>query len=339
MRIGIAGFGYMGKSRLRAILKIGQEIGELEIVGVYDPFFTRDETDNEFGEIRVFLEYEMLLAEALDWLIIATPHDVGAELCKKALEKDTKVLIEKPLGRSIAEAKELYSSQKYENQLWVGLNYRFFQGINQLLNDVNKGLFGELISINISMGHGYRPGGEKTWKLNQAKAGGGVLIDPGIHLLDLLILLGGNDIEPVTGLMYSGFWKTSIEEECHLLLRSSKVPMINFQVSVVKWRSTFRVEIYGKEGYGIVNGRGRTYGPQTYIRGKRWAWLSGESQRDTEELITNSNEEDVFEKELRALFFNESSTAKKIRPSNAKSALESMRLLSTCRQILGVMES
>ena len=75
-----------------------------------------------------------------------------------------------------------------------------------------------------------------------------------------------------------------------------------------------------------------------YIRGKRWAWLSGETQRDTEELVTNSNEEDVFEKELRALFFNSPDVTGKITPSTAENALEAMKLLSKCRNILCIKE-
>ena len=39
------------------------------------------------------------------------------------------------------------------------------------------------------------PGQEKTWKLNEERAGGGCLIDPGIHLLDLCMLLAPDGLE------------------------------------------------------------------------------------------------------------------------------------------------
>ena len=71
-----------------------------------------------------------------------------------------------------------------------------------------------------------------------------------------------------SGGCWSGFWKTGIEEDCHLLLGGKVIPSIDISVSVVRWRSTFRIELLGTEGYGLVEGRGRSYGPANLSKGR-----------------------------------------------------------------------
>jgi predicted dehydrogenase len=128
---------------------------------------------------------------------------------------------------------------------------------------------------------------------------------------------------------WRGFWNTGIEEEAQVLMHSGR-SIINLQLSVVRWRSTFRIEINGDEGYGIVEGRGRSYGKQRYVRGKRWGWSSGKPQKETEELVVETDGDDVFQKEISALFSGDSKGS--IGPCNGKEALASMTLLEACRK-------
>ena len=236
-----------------------------------------------------------------DWVIVATPHDIAVELVEQILPWGSRILMEKPFGRSLSEAQCLASQIRYPGQLWLGLNYRFFPGIAQAISDARQGIFGAIISVTMVLGHGGSPGMEKGWKFNAIKAGGGCLIDPGIHLLDLCHLVSPSGVTPLQGWRWTGFWKTGIEEECHLLLQGADF-VINLQVSVVRWRSTFRLEIQGTEGYGIVIGRGRSYGPQEYIRGKRWGWQNASTQADSEDHVLTSDCGTSFRDELRSLF-------------------------------------
>src|ERR1035441_4976780 len=72
-------------------------------------------------------------------------------------------------------------------------------GIRQAIRDALSGQFGTLINVSMVLGHGGAPGMEKGWKLDPIRAGGGCLIDPGIHLLDLCNLLAPEGLEPVGG--------------------------------------------------------------------------------------------------------------------------------------------
>lgn len=329
-KIILIGAGLIGKERLQAIRLLKGAGKELEISGVYDPFNTDIYTIAQNFETKSLSSIEDAFKLNPDWFFVATPHDVTFEILPSILKRGYKVLIEKPLGRSLSEAKQLFNSMIYPDQLYVGFNYRFFKGINTLLNDVQSGLFGKIISINLVLGHGGDPDMKKGWKLDPVRAGGGCLIDPGIHLLDICNLLSSN-IKVIDGLLWKGFWNTGIEEECHLLFKCETF-IINLQISIVRWRSTFYLEVNGTEGYGKVSGRNRSYGNQTYFRGKRWGWLQGKTQKESEELILETSGNNVFVDEIDALLF--STTKPGIRPCSAKEALINMELYENCLNIL-----
>jgi predicted dehydrogenase len=182
------------------------------------------------------------------------------------------------------------------------------------------------------MGHGCNPNIKDSWKLDPIRAGGGCLIDPGIHLLDLCQLMSKDKIKVRCGWSWNGFWKTGIEEECHFLLEADKF-LINLQVSIVKWRSTFRIEINGDKGYGIIEGRNRSYGKQRYIFGERWGWQKGCSQVESEILVSEESGEDVFTREIESLLYDVKST---LRPCSGKEAMENMKLLEECRKSINL---
>jgi 1,5-anhydro-D-fructose reductase (1,5-anhydro-D-mannitol-forming) len=333
MRIGIVGFGYMGKARLNALHAIRDSGIDLDVVGIVDPSLSAvDVGRSPSSRILLLPDLDSLLNLKPQWVIIAATHRASAQACKQALAGGVQVLLEKPMGRNLAEAKELVARQVRKGQLCVGLNYRFFEGIGRLLLDVRKEMFGPLVSASLQIGHGHQPGMERSWKLDPREAGGGVLIDPGSHMLDLARLLAGDDLAPVSGLSYQGFWKNGVEEECHVLLHARDLPVVNLSVSIVRWRSTFRVEVFGQDGYGIVEGRDRSYGPQTYRRGRRWAWRNGLPQRETETLVCRSDGADVFERELRALLVPGEDAP--LPPSSAESALATMALIDACQRVV-----
>jgi predicted dehydrogenase len=174
-------------------------------------------------------------------------------------------------------------------------------GVRSLLRDVQEKRFGELISVVMQQGHGGRPGDEKNWKLDLLRCGGGALLDPGVHLIDLVCCM--SDAEPIRvrgAAAWNGFWKTGIEEDVYALLSASSV-LFGLHISVVLWRSSFYIQVLGTEGYGIIRGRGRSYGPQTYMRGKRWGWRNGLSQGESEEKVITTDCEESFEDELAAV--------------------------------------
>jgi predicted dehydrogenase len=128
------------------------------------------------------------------------------------------------------------------------------------------------------------------------------LLDPGIHLIDLVLFLFGSNADSVLidGVNYwSGFWKTGIEESTMVLGKVEGVPFYLVS-SIVAWRTRFSVEIIGSNGYVIVNGRGRSDGPQTITVGRRWGWQNAKSQIESEESEVIMMQDSSIAKETEA---------------------------------------
>jgi len=342
MKIAVVGGGLIGQERLDALKRI-LEISDhpLEISMVIDPDPSRLEKISEMYKCPVSNNLEDVFLARPDWVFICTPHEYVLHIAKACFVHHCNVLIEKPLGRSLNECNEILANKPQDTRLAVGFNYRFYPGIRSAIMDAINGRFGKIISVNMVLGHGNSPGMEKTWKLDPIKCGGGALIDPGIHLLDLILSLSNGSIRVMQGASWSGFWDTGIEEEVHVIMKDSLGTIFNMQASLNRWRSTFRLEINGVDGYGLVEGRGRSYGPQSYKVGKRWGWQYGLNQADSEELLIDSDpSNDSFLHETATLLGISlpglELQSDRLNVCNQMQAQQAMSLLDTCRKILNL---
>ena len=136
---------------------------------------------------------------------------------------------------------------------------------------------------------------EQEWKLKRARAGGGALIDPGIHLVDLALhLAGASDVGNVT--LRRRFWDSDVEDNCAVSLVAAGEVDIAIEVSLTAWKNFFSLEAYGSDAQAILHGRGGNYGSQQLEYVNRWFW-NGSDQR----YINDFGVEDLsFEKETRA---------------------------------------
>ena len=328
MKVSVIGLGLIGQERLRAIDELRVKHPELLLDKIYDANpGARASAAKTRGLGVAAASIQEVLAGRPDWVIVAVPHDAILDVSVPLLKSGTNVLVEKPPGRSVDECERLIRATTNDSQLYVGFNYRFYLGVSALLRDVSAGFFGRLISVNMTLGHGNSPGMEKSWKLNPVACGGGCLIDPGIHLLDLVNLISRDDVGCVSAVGWRGFWQTGIEEEAHLLLRDQAGCIYNVQASLNRWRSEFRIAVNGTDGYGVVEGRNRSYGAQSYRTGRRWGWQGGTSQVDSEVLQLRSDGDDSFAEELDAVMFG---ARERHSPCSAIEARENMQLLSEC---------
>ncbi len=326
MNFAVCGFGLIGKERVKALMELKQEGCPVGAIFVYDPYYP-EKNRKPLRGVTWLDSTQDILARHPDWAILAVPHDTAPALVRELLPANPRMLMEKPFCRNLSEAKKLAKSIPDPKRFWVGFNYRFYPAVARLLRDFRNGWFGKIISINMCLGQGGAPGMEKSWKLDPQRGGEGCLLDPGIHLLDLVFLLSQGDIKPVKGLTWKGFWNTGITEECSYLMKG-KGFTIQLEASLLRWRNTFKIEVHGQDGYGLVNGRGGHYGPQTYIRGKRWGWQKAASQAASEEELVRVGRPESFKDELRALIHARSKSYPA--PCSLKEAMEVMTLYDRC---------
>jgi predicted dehydrogenase len=322
--INIVGAGLIGQERIKAVSKMQARGLPVGIGWVHDPFhpFIKDLAAKYSFQIEP--DFTRLLQRSADLLVIACPHDVAVTQACLALEAGHAILYEKPLGRSLQEAVRIQEVAKMGRGVFVGMNYRFMPGIAALVADWRAQRFGNPISLRLELGHGGKSGDEKTWKLDPNRCGGGALLDPGIHLLDLCCQLERTaKFEIVAASSWEGFWKTGIEEDLQILLKNGNL-RISISLSVVRWRSHFEIFALGADGYGTLTGRGRSYGLQSYRRGRRWGWQSAQDQISSEELVLEDACEDSFCDELAACLQLTKSPA--LAAANLDDGLMTMRL-------------
>lgn len=278
VRILVIGHGLIGRQRANAVAALARA-GRCALAGTVDP---QPRAPDLYGGAPHFAQLADVAPDRYDAAVIAVPHHLAGGLTRAVVAQAKPVLVEKPLGLSGAEARALADAAR-GTASFVGYNYRFLPTFREAVARIQRGELGPLRSIDMLLGHGGNPRSAEGWKLDPALAGGGVILDPGVHLFDLLLCL-----EPRLRLQHAaatrGFWKTGIEEDFAAVLGHGEL-LATARVSHIRWINTFRIEIGGDAGYAIIEGRGGSYGAQTVRFGKRWGWNdgSGRAQRETEE--------------------------------------------------------
>ncbi len=186
-RLGFLGLGWIGTHRLRAIA----ESGLATVAALADPDPSRLAAAGELAPgARRLSSRESLLDEALDGVVIATPSGQHADDVRAALDRGLAVFCQKPLGRSAAEAVALIAqARRADRLLGVDLSYRHVAAFRAAHDLIAPGGIGEPYALSLVFHNAYGP--DRPWYYERARAGGGCLIDLGIHLVDLICWIGG----------------------------------------------------------------------------------------------------------------------------------------------------
>jgi predicted dehydrogenase len=174
-RLGFAGVGWIGRSRLDAIAAAGAA----EIAVVADPC-------GAGLDVECLTSFEELLERDLDGIVIATPSALHATQAIAALERGFAVFCQKPLGRDASETHAVLEAAKSADRLLgVDLSYRFTDAAQRLREEVESGALGRIYAVELVFHNAYGP--DKPWFYDRRLAGGGCLIDLGIHVVDLAL--------------------------------------------------------------------------------------------------------------------------------------------------------
>ena len=189
LRVGVIGLG-MGRAHIQG----WQEHPQVEVVAIADPDAARLALVGD--ELKVAGRYAsaeaMLATEKLDVVSVCTPNKFHVELTLAALAAGCHVLCEKPMAMNAHEGRQMLEAAKDAGKrLMINFSYRFSAASRALKAQVDAGLFGDFY-FGRSVWHRRRGmPGFGGWFGTKALAGGGPLIDLGVHRLDLALWLMG----------------------------------------------------------------------------------------------------------------------------------------------------
>jgi predicted dehydrogenase len=184
-RLGFLGVGWIGRSRLEALARRGLA----EIAVIADPSPARREAARAIAPRALVCEHlGQLLEEPLDGVVIATPSALHAEQAIAALGRGLAVFCQKPLARTEDEARQVVlAARAADRLLGVDLSYRHTEAVQRIAALVRAGAIGRVFAANLVFHNAY--GLDAPWFHDKAAAGGGCVMDLGIHLVDLVLWL------------------------------------------------------------------------------------------------------------------------------------------------------
>lgn len=265
IKAGIVGYGYMGKIRKRII----DEHPDLDLLGVCE--VNKDLVKGV--DCQIFDSYADLLKSGIDMIFVCTPNSFSPEIVTESLKQGKHVFCEKPPGRTLQDIQMMIKAEKEQpsSKLMFGFNHRYHPGILEAKTIIDSGRLGKILYLKGTYG---KSGGKnylQSWRNNKEISGGGILLDQGIHMLDLFRLFCG-DFEEVRGFLSKTFWNTDVEDNAFVSLRNKAGQVAILHSSATQWKHTFRFEIYLEGGYLIVTGllsKTGSYGRETLTIGRR----------------------------------------------------------------------
>jgi len=287
MKTVIIGYGYMGRIRRQVV----ENLPELKLCAVCDPSVSAAEISSSFSHYHDYRD--AINAERPDIVIVCTPNRYSPDVCIYALENGCHVFCEKPPGRDLADIHRIIAVEKAHPGLKVmfGFNHRHHPAILEAKSIVNAGRMGRIIWLRGVYGKSGGKGREfeRSWRNDPAISGGGILLDQGIHMLDLFRFFCG-DFQEVQGMLSTVYWNVPVEDNAYVLLRNAQGQVAQLHSSATLWKHTFRLEIGLEAGYLMVQGllsKTGSYGRETLIIGRK-------PRDDEDAAIGNPREEVVY---------------------------------------------
>jgi len=320
LRVGIAGYGVVGKRRREFI----DRHPHLQTVAVCDRVLSGDGTFDD--GTRYYTHYKKLLAEELDVLFVCMTNDIAPEVTIAGLEKGVHVFCEKPPGRDLADIGRVIACEKKHprQKLKYGFNHRYHDSVREALRIVRSGELGRVLNLRGVYGKSAIISFKSDWRTRRSMAGGGILLDQGIHMVDMMRLFAGEFTE-VHSFVSNDYWHHDVEDNAYALMRSADRVVAMLHSSATQWRHRFEFDIALSEGAivlaGILSGS-KSYGAETITIAHKTEDDSG----DPREVTIRYNQDNSWRDEI-AEFADAIVNDKPIVEGSSMEALKTMHLV------------
>jgi len=256
LNTAIIGLGVVGKRRKQFI----EQNKNYKLIAISDIRFKKDFKKRD---INYFKNYKDIFQSNLniDCVFITLPNYLSAIVTKTALKKKIHVFCEKPPAKNYKELLEIKKFIKKNLKLKYGFNHRYHGSIKLAKKIIDEKKLGKILNVRALYGKSKILTYEKSdWRSKKKYAGGGILTDQGIHMLDLIKFFCGS-FKDFKSFVSNNFWKYDIEDDVLAIMRNKNV-IASIHSTALQWEHKFRMEISLE--HGAINLNGILSGSKTY---------------------------------------------------------------------------
>ena len=318
INVGIIGYGKMGKIRH----DVANAIDGVNVVSIYDSSVVKAEIKIEKSADDIINNSE------IDAVFICTPNYLNKPLTIASLQAGKHVFCEKPPAFTSKDVEEICKVEKDSRKvLMYGFNHRHHSSIKHMKKIVDDKTFAKVLWMRGRYGKSVDNNYYKNWRAKRKYAGGGILIDQGIHMLDLLLFFGG-DFDEIHASVSNLYWKLNVEDNVFATLENSKTGMAaSLHSTMTQWRHLFSLEVFLEKGYFVLNGlktSSNTYGDEVLAIAKNRSNTPAATWEDEEQIsykTDNSWNSEVDE------FFSAIKSNRSVKTGNSFDALKLMKII------------
>ena len=268
LKTAIIGYGVVGKKRKLFI----ERNKNYKLLYISDTKFKKNVKNKS---ITFYKNYREILKQNIDVVFITLPTYLAARVTLTFIKKGVHVFCEKPPAKNISEIKKVLRVSKKIPHIKIkyGFNHRYHSSVKLAKEIIKSKKYGEIINLRCLYGkskiiipYDNRFTGTKDdWRSKKQLSGGGILLDQGVHLLDLLRFFNG-DFREYKSFISNKFWNYDVEDNAFALMRDKNGVIASIHSTATQWQHKFRIEISTRHALielkGILSGS-KSYGKES----------------------------------------------------------------------------
>ena len=317
-KVGIIGYGKMGQIRHQVI----SAFEDVQVQSIYDPEIVDTEIEKAQNSDQIIENPE------IDAVFTCTPNYLNKPLTIQSLKAGKHVFCEKPPAFTAKDIEEIRAVEKESGKvLMYGFNHRHHASIKYMKKLVDDKEFGKILWMRGRYGKSVDETFYDNWRAKKELAGGGILIDQGIHMLDLLLHLGGN-FDNVHASVSNLYWNLSVEDNVFATLENTKTGLAaSLHSTMTQWRHLVSLEVFLEKGYLVLNGlktSSNAYGEEILTIAKNRSTAPAATWKDEKNITYHTDES--WESELTE-FFSAIKSNREVKLGNSSDALKLMKIV------------
>ena len=262
----IIGMGRMGNTRFEGL----KRHGGYEINGLCDPDVSKKA---EYSE-PFFSDWKQCIDQCSpEAVFVCAVNAAIPDIVCYALKNKMHVFSEKPPGRNVSDAQRMYTASEINPKMILkfGFNHRYHNSVIEAKALIDSGLIGDVVCARGVYGKTGSLTFANEWRNDTATSGGGILLDQGIHMLDLLRYFVGDFSEVMSSVDNLVWRELETEDSAFAILKTMEGKVASLHSNALQWNHKFDLDIICTNGYVALNGlltSTKSYGEErmTYYR-------------------------------------------------------------------------